>query len=288
MEETTEKGQEAGSPILAGPLPIWPILRDAVLVQWRNRVLVFRLLLFPVCLWILLDIVDPELMGVWDGKNPGFTLSGYFNLLFWSGVVLMAITNFAVHCHRLILLPSYQIPAIGIGGWSKRELRFFIWLMLGFLGYVVGSMAFGVFGAAISILWGKFDLLFGKWFSHSLNISMLPMAYILGRFSPIFPAVAVDLEPALKTTWAFTRGNGLRLAFLIWIIPTIFYDVGFDELTDYTFGILSQQVSNSWGVHILQSVEYALYFLAYSIEIAILSLCFKELSWWNGPRLETG
>ena len=62
METETSRSDEASPPtkLLPGPLPVWPILRDAVTIslsRWRHF---GRLMVIPIVLWLGLQIVGEE------------------------------------------------------------------------------------------------------------------------------------------------------------------------------------------------------------------------------------
>ena len=272
-EEQSEKGQEVYPPIQAGPLPIWPIMRDAVLIPWDNRGQIFGLMVIPISMSTILDNLEEKIF-----------LSGFVGVLFWIGIWSLVSANFAVHCHRLILLPSKPAPLGGLGGWTKREGLFYRWFLIGILAGVSGIT--GIFLALDGVLkfagiFQEADAFFDKYPMLSIYFCFFPFSYFFGRACIIFPTIAIDEKPSIKKSWVVTRRNGWRVAILIWIVPyTIYFSWSF------IIGDLSQQFFNEGGILFLQVLENLLYFSAYSIEIAILSLCFKELSWWNGPRLE--
>lgn len=71
---------------------------------------------------------------------------------------------------------------------------------------------------------GKPFELFGSSLTGSLSFLLMsmPAAYICARLSLLLPPIALDRKFKLAWTWALTKGNGLKLATLLWVLPFVF------------------------------------------------------------------
>ena len=94
---------------------------------------------------------------------------------------------------------------------------------------------------------------------------MIPATYYLARCSLVFPATAVDMKVGLQWSWRISQGNGWRLGIIVGALPWGLSTINAIFLRD--------------GASSLKLVALALVsYLLMTIEIAALSLAFKELS----------
>ena len=282
-EEQSEKGQEVYPPIQAGPLPIWPILRDAVLIPWDRRGYFGRLMIIPLIATFLFELAWVHYFGDFEAsiiKNSKLYFLLYIPLILF-------LTVYAVACHRSILVGEYKVPKYGIGRWTYRETLFLLWpIFIGILAialtilciFLLAFWALLVSGILLIVssftgitfaIWDYFPI---SW----LYLLLLLFCYFWGRFSLILPATAIDLDPTPNLAWNQSIGNGFRVAFVACILP---WTSSF-LLNEFSFGYGGEE-----GV-ILILIRNFFLFLITTFEITALSLAYMELSWWNGPRLE--
>lgn len=177
--------------------------------------------------------------------------------LLHKAINLFVYTALAISVHRLLL--NAEQPAMRY--WRMREVRFIGWVLLIVLFF---ALIFAGLGGFISTFGGaQFELFKGDWTTTLVFLLLsLPGAYICVRLSMLLPATALDRKPKLAWSWALTKGNGLKLVILLWIIPFVFPFLysGWQTYTPLYY----------LAVNIAVSV-----FMAF--EVALLSVAFKSL-----------
>lgn len=138
--------------------------------------------------------------------------------LLHKAIGLFVYTELAISVHRLLL--NAEQPAMRY--WRMREIRFMGWAL-----FIVFSftLIFSSIGGLLSLGGAQFEMYRSNWtFTATLIVLLLslPGAYICARLSMLLPATALDRKPGLAWAWALTKGNGLKLATLLWIIPFVF------------------------------------------------------------------
>jgi len=138
---------------------------------------------------------------------------------------------FAVTCHRLVLLPkadkdqAFQFSAY----W--RLIRFLLWVIG--LSILEGLVSFP-FSAAMA--WfidtylldemakgsGTVDERFGS-LSYLFTLSTLPAIYLIARVSVVFPSIAVDRPLSIGSAWSLTKGNGWKMAVIVFLFPWLLF-----------------------------------------------------------------
>jgi hypothetical protein len=271
-------------------LSMGPILRDACILPWNHRHHFGRLLIIPVVLTTLMSIAESYWL---EGKQLS-TVALIGSLLFLPDFLIF--TFFAVSCHRSILIGENSVSRFGVPRWSMRETRFYLWI-LGI--YILGSFTVILFGGSIGVITGWIAglranglqnmtavLQHPAFFYIVMALLSVPFMYVVGRLSLLLPAVAVDLRPSIKSAWSQSTGNGWRVAVLVGGIPIMFIvlQVLFEFAIQWLTGVSSKEEAIQWlgAYSIVTSGLYALlrYNLAI-VEVAILSLTFKELSGWQ-------
>src|SRR5262249_16385172 len=106
-------------------LPVIPIIFGAFQLAWLRRYRLAQVVAVPSLALILIGTY-----WIYAGR-----LTGTDDSIAWALFVLqtLAFTPFAVPCHRLLLLGEGSLPRYGIMGWKKREIQFFIWLLIAIL-----------------------------------------------------------------------------------------------------------------------------------------------------------
>ena len=275
---------------LRKPISMWPILREACLLSWNHRQHFARLLIIPVTLMTLISVAESYWLESKDTSS--IALIGFLQVL----PDFLIFTFFAVSCHRSILIGEHSVSRFGVPGWSMRETRFYLWILgiytLGFFFLILFSAVLGVIPVAIGRSMGEtWDNIMAvmkhpAFFYSSMALLSVPFAYVVGRLSLVLPAVAVDLRPSFTSGWAQSEGNGWRVTILVGGIPILFMILQalFSVLVGWLTGTNDTQTLREMGIFfsIINSGFCALlqYVLA-TVEVAILSLTFKELSGWQ-------
>jgi hypothetical protein len=225
------------------PLPVIEIIIHTLSIFWKSKTSIIAALIIPYIVMGLIEILQPYIV-IKMGRLMGFALTLLSSLVY---------ALFAVSCHRIILLGSSAIPKFGLIIPSMREIRFFCW---------------GV-GIAIIIFIVTFVMIiplsFMKFIPKSILVILilLPIFYVMARFTLIFPAVAVDQHPSLNWAWDRSRDNGWRL-FVILFIPSA------------SIFIMNHFTADQSSI-LLNGFITLLTFLFTVFGIILLSLSYKEL-----------
>jgi len=183
-------------------LPIKDILADAFIIPWRDKSRFINALSFPiltlVSAWAIWAFVKPA--------NP-FINFGFYLLY------LLAFCYFAITCHRLILLKDEAKHSYN----TIRVLHFFKWFVIIYGISLILEMI--VLTIMMNIIKG-FD---PRNISDIRDFLYLPLMYIVGRFSLILPASALDLKSSLKWSWNATRNNGINILCIVGLFPWFMY-----------------------------------------------------------------
>lgn len=240
---------------MPAPLPIQEIFLKALLVPWHQRGALLRTLLLPALGWVLLSRLGQDwVQESWIRAIPIWIVWG------------VLYTFFAVTCHRLVLLGERAVPHFGLMQFTRRELRFLLLLALIYIVYMfvmlVGGTVLG--SVAINVLPNgservpKYISVAFVWMSFAVS------GFVFARFGVVLPATALDKKHGLKWAWQLSHGNGLRLFFLVGLIP-------------YALSYLMSLID--LGAGSIPSFLYSvLWFILLIIEIAALSLSYQALT----------
>jgi hypothetical protein len=262
-------------------LQIWSILSEAIPIPWRNRRHFGTLLIVPIIGFVVNKFIEDNwIFPIVDNASRSAILSvfGQWVVLAIAYSIIFAI--FAIACHRSILLGIDAVPGLGFVGWTGRETRFallsvglalftgMMFLLSFFIAFLVADECSGT-PSSISrtIPWLKLsketvtDLL-------SYGIAIFLVAYPLGRLSLALPATAVDRFVPLKWAWATSASHDARLAFLVGAIP-----LGSGLLQESIVG----NIEEALGLTARHALEAVLYCSLLVVEIAILSICYREI-----------
>jgi len=284
---------------LRKPLSMWPIVREAYLRTWTHRQHFGRLLIVPVILGTLLSIANTYWFSIAE------TSSTLFNVVDWLIFLphYMIFTLLAVSCHRSILIGEHSVSRFGVPAWSWRETRFCFlllaihvaaWIIVFFLAVLFGiagglalSTAKGIMGQSMLTPDDARLIIYP-----TMALAAVPFAYIVGRSSLILPGIAVDLQPQMKLVWSYSEGNGWRVTVLVGGVPlvvTALYGLFTFTLVKLTGGSIEEGMDWRGASSILTSgVQAVLYYVLATVEVAILSLTFKELSGWQPSEAQVG
>ncbi len=240
-------------------IPIKQIILDAFLVPWNKKALYTRALAPPV-----LALVST--WSIWAYVKPEHSLPNYLFLFLYSA----AFAYFAVTCHRLILVKENAHSSYN----TIRVLRFIKWLIIiyGFsfflemflltiiINLLPDTEAIDISTAGITAQ--------GNNLAENTNLIRdflyLPLMYLVGRFSLIFPATAVDLRASLKWSWSATRNNGINILCVVGLLPWLLY-------------VLVSFVQRDNSTIVEQTIIALLTYMVTAISIFALSLTYRAL-----------
>ncbi len=239
---------------MPAPLPIQDIFLKALIVPWRQRAALLRTLLLPSVGWVLLGYLARDWAPTsWVNALPMWVLWGVF------------YTFFAVTCHRLVLIGEDAVPRFGLMAFTKREGRFLL-LLAAIYGLSVLAMLVGgtLFGSIFLNLLGDSEAVAQYATPLFSLISFVALGFMLARLGIVLPATAVGEKRDLRWAWQRSRGNTLRLFFVVGLIP-------------YALSYLLTLIN--LGAGDVASILYRLiYFILLVIEIAALSLAYQALT----------
>lgn len=160
-----------------------------------------------------------------------------------STIAIVAQAIFAITTHRIVLLGPDSVPKWGITSWSKRETYFILHIIgLGLMMIPIGLVGIipvvGAIAALVLICW------------------------LLGRFSLVFPGIAVDKGVSFKLSWELTENHQLAMFLVVVIFPIML------GIPTVLFGLVP------YGSFI--SAVFAAFVIVF--EIAALSLAYQKIT----------
>lgn len=224
-------------------LPIKDILTDAFLIPWNEKTHFISALALPI-----LSLVS--IWAIWFSINPENLL---FNYMF-AFLYCLAFCYFAITCHRLILLNNNAKHSYN----TIRIIFFLKWLL------IIYGASLAIEMIILTVMMNTINDFDSKNISHISDFLYLPLTYLVGRFSLIFPATALDLEGSLKWSWNATRNNGINILCIIGLFPWFMY-------------ILLSLVSRDSPTIIEQAIIALLMYFVSAIGIFALSLTYRAL-----------
>ena len=224
-------------------LPIQSILTDAFLIPWKDKSLFLHTLALPVLALV-------SVWAIWAIVKPENQLLNFIFVLFYG----LAFCYFAITCHRLILIKNNTLHSYN----TIRIIHFLKWLI------IVYGISLAIEIIILTVIMNTitdFD------FSNTTYIRdflYLPLMYLVGRFSLIFPATALDLKGSLKWSWQATKNNGINILCIVGLFPWFMY-------------ILVSFVQRDEPIIIEQSLIALLTYFVSAIGIFALSLTYRAL-----------
>jgi hypothetical protein len=163
------------------------VVSGSIRYVWKLKVILTRALLIPFGFYIALDLYDE------DNSNSVVSIIIFV-------ISLSVHTLFAITTHRIILLGPDSVSKWGIQKWTKRETMFALHVLgLGLIVMPIYVLSFvPVIGWLIA-----FSLIF--WF--------------VGRFSLVFPAIAIDQGFSYKHSWQLTKKHQLLMMLIVIFFP---------------------------------------------------------------------
>lgn len=251
----------------AGALPVKRILLEALVLP-VNHVAVIGLFFLPLLatelalflLSVLGDIFLPDSPTIFI-EFIAARLLGHLLLVL---VFVVLATLAAVACHRVFLLGPESMANHELVWWSSRETRFIGWelriaVKAVLIMIVIAVLFFPVLSLMVAGGAEENPIIL---YALGFLIGLLA-AYVVGRSSLVLPATAVDERPSMGWAWSISEGNGLRLMFLLGLLPV---------LSGIVFELLPTYDSFVYKGFVLVASFYLV-----AAEIAILSLSYREL-----------
>lgn len=233
-------------------LPVAKVVLGAFLIPWMNRRAFVRALAIPALLLVSTSLG-------WAYVPKDLPLAANWGL---QALNSLLYTIFAVVCHRLVLLDPISEASRVVPQWTKRESRFYFWMMAFWGLFVAFSYGSAQVLMSDSIPGDNFWLRFlGGWFA---SACLVLAYYAFARLSVMFPATAVDATVNLKWAWELTAGNGWRLFLIVCALPMLFGGA-VDAL--YRDGATTAEII------VLGIAGTAIF----AVEIAAVSLSYREL-----------
>lgn len=256
------------------PLPVAKIVLGAIVIPWvKRKELLYGLTVTGGAILVLQGIA--YMLHTIEPKPGWVTAANWIGAL----IYFVLFVKFAVLCHRIVLLGYDSVKdALLPTDWSKRETAFMLRCIGVYLTFAV--VYFAVITLPSGIIFGMGDFIVGeensiKLFKVFMTLAALPGAYLFARLSLLFPAAALDNYQNPGWAWELSKDNGLRLAITVGIVPWILW-----WLWSYV---------GSDSPSLLESVVLLLFnMVLWVIEIAALSLSYKELMLINGKIEEVG
>jgi hypothetical protein len=253
-------------------LPVITIIKEALLIVWQKRLVLFRAL---VATAIAMAALDTSMRYGLRGVGP-VSLVLLLKLLdmILSGALS---TLFAVTCHRIVLLGDTSVPKYGLYSWTSRETKFFGWIVVVSL-YTLLIIGPVLLGTLLFFLTdfanGHDDFAKGHekdWMPvGAATIVMVPVFYVVARLAVLFPATAIGERR--NTDWAFaiTAKNGWR------IVGTLFF------MAPFSIGVHSLPIDPGVLSDFLMRLMGSVFM---TIGVVALSLSFRFLC-STGPEVD--
>ena len=157
---------------------------------YQYRRCLFKALIVPLIILLILAIVEKTI-----------ELTNFWSILL-TVIDSLTYTVFAITIHRIVLLGEESVPEWGFRKISMREISFFI-----------RSIGIGLFLMAPGLL---IFIPYVGWV-----LALVSIAYLLGRFSLVFPAIATGEKWAFKDSWKATEEHQLMMAIIAAILPLV-------------------------------------------------------------------
>jgi len=233
---------------------------------------------FRATAWPLLGLIAITL--VWASG----TITSDDRALYWSTLIAnyAVFAWLAVRTHRLVLLEEEKLesPRAGVFPLSLRYLsalttgaamKFLMTLAIMGLALRLVNMlrlqSIGVSSMPAPAPPPPADPDIQRLIDYGVVVMQAPAIYLLARWSTMLPAIALGHEWAPRTAWQQTRGNGWRLALVVFLIPW-----ALDAAVDWAYAY-----SGSAMLVGLIAIARAV-FLA--LGVIALSLSYRELPPW--------
>jgi hypothetical protein len=226
-----------------------PIHHAAVIGRYALLLLAVQL---PLVMWPAYLLENPE-YGAYVGLLPLLILFAIAATIVWT-----------IACHRVFIRGPESMAGHGLIWWSSREWRFIEWMLVILLRALpILIVMLLVYVPILFLVTDGLEKPTPVGFDALGFLLFLPVFYVIGRSSILLPATAIDERPSMKWAWSVTKGNGLRLMVLVGLFPL---------LTETILELVPAQDSLVYSV-----IVFAIHLYVAAVEIAILSLSYREL-----------
>lgn len=185
----------------------------------KNKAHLTTALLWPLGFLMILDYILPTIMQ----EQFGETLSPTTLIV----PLLLINVIISVTTHRLFLLGDDSVPTWGLGKLTKnREVKFMInTFLLGFVAIIPALVIFFILKFFIGFS-GLDNTIIIEGITLGLVVNIfltsIAVAYILSRFSLVFPSTAVDEPLTFWQSWAITKDYQWIMFSSVIIFPVVF------------------------------------------------------------------
>jgi len=241
------------------PLRVGAIIQEACRFAWIQRHVLWPWIVLGAVLGGLAGFIG--LLGEMKIEERGTSaLADVFPIISFVGAICsgLVFVLLAVFCHRSVLLPHLRDSSKLKFFFTSRERKFFAWVLGVYFVVGVSVALSGLVLALVGRIGGDMFLVLGPLILAGLFF------YLLGRWSLVFPSIALDLSMDIGWSWKQTRGNGWQMFVLVGFLPLTTVILGY---------LLSYAVPSHFSVvhSFLQSFAY---FIFTPVEVAVLSIAF--------------
>ncbi len=217
--------------------------------------------------------IEAAMANRWDGAM----LVG----LLFAAIYVAVFIMFAVAWHRRYLVPDELTTVRAALRWGWRQTRF---LLLTIAVGLIAALAFAVSLLVISLV-GAFLLrdagqtaIGGLAFAALVIAVGLVVLSIYGRLSMWFPSTAVDHRMSLRECWAFSRGNGWRLALIIVLVAIPMVLLALLVNVPMMLAVIGAGLFYSLTVQLVVSlIQLGISFIMTAVGVSALSIAYREL-----------
>lgn len=179
----------------------------------------------------------------------------------------LLLTLAALSCHRVILLGSESVPALGTSGTTLRDWRF---IGVAVVLFLVTNALLQVANVLIFVTLGLLKPGFVKSAPEMIptiwRFATLPALYVTCRYAICLPAIAIDSPLRARQAWALTRTYGMRLLLLMGVTP-------------WLLGFVQRALASVFSANTDYIVATNfLFWLFLPLEVALLSISYRRLS----------
>ena len=160
--------------------------------------------------------------------------------------------------------------------WSRRQSRFLLLSIVVSL-VIALVMVGGAFVAfAVSSLFGVAQESIANTIFLPLYLVGLVCALVVsGRLALLFPAAAVDHQMTFGECWATTRGNGLRIAVIVFLVAIPIW--GTASLLSAAIGYFFGQTNSLTALLLAGLVDQTLGFIGVAVGVSALSIAYRAI-----------
>ena len=254
------------------PLAVFTTIRNAYAFVWQGHrdflslalpAVVVLAVVWTLIAWIEIPATPTKAE---DANGLGDLIYSVISLAVW--------VMFAVAWHRRYLVPGEATTIRAALRWRRRQTRFLLLAIgvgvLAILVLLVTSVVAGLFGTLFNGVWQMLLL--------AIVIAWVPVLLIYARLSLLFPSTAVDHLMSFRECWRFTRGNGWRLALIIFLIgaPVFVIAVLIQLAVAHILGFLeiTESVATSF---VAAFVVEAVWFVGIAAGVSALSISYRTL-----------